>query len=178
MAQDSLVSITVTGLNAGTYASVNQNGAAINVTTSLNLADVGFSIYKGLFPAGAYDSAASLPIDAGKDGRWDALGDTTMANNSAVVGTAIYKTAVNNSTGNIETLINYFLAAGDYSIGTGGAFGSTGTVIDANVGDHAGSYAIQASLSVQAVPVPGAVWLFGSAVAGLVGLNRRKRVLN
>lgn len=174
LAQDSLVSITVTGLNAGTYASVNQNGAAIDVTTSLNLTDVGFSIYKGLFPAGAYDSAASLPIPADKDGRWDALGDTTMANNSAVVGTAIYKTAVNNSTGNIETLINYFLAAGDYSIGTGGAFGPTGTVIDASVGDHAGSYAIQTSLSVQAVPVPGAVWLFGSAIAGLIGFGRRK----
>ena len=174
LAQDSLVSITVTGLSAGTYATINQNGAPINVTTALNLTDVGFSVYKGLFPAAAFDSQASLPIPAGKDGRWDALGDTTMANNSLQVGTAVFKTAVNNSTGNIETLISYFLTAGDYSIGTGGAFGATGTLIDENVGDHLGSYAIQAALSVQPVPVPGAVWLFGSAIAGLAGFGRRK----
>ncbi|MDD2759106.1 MAG: hypothetical protein PHH11_02305 [Methylomonas sp.] len=176
LAEDSLVSITVSGLNAGTYASVNQNGASINVTPALNLTDVGFSLYKGLFPAGAYDSAASLPIPSGKDGRWDALGDTTMANNSAAVGTVEFKTAVNNSTDNVETLINFFLTAGDYSLGTGGAFGATGTVIDADVGDHLGSYAIQASLSVQPVPVPGAAWLFGSAVAGLIGFGRRKKI--
>lgn len=30
------------------------------------------------------------------------------------------------------------------------------------------------SFSVSAVPVPGAVWLFGSALAGIVGLRRRK----
>ncbi|OQW72258.1 MAG: hypothetical protein BVN35_14400 [Proteobacteria bacterium ST_bin11] len=30
------------------------------------------------------------------------------------------------------------------------------------------------TLNVQAVPVPGAVWLFGSALAGLVGFGRRK----
>jgi hypothetical protein len=30
------------------------------------------------------------------------------------------------------------------------------------------------NISVSAVPVPSAVWLFGSALAGLVGLRRRK----
>ncbi len=32
--------------------------------------------------------------------------------------------------------------------------------------------------TVTAVPVPGAVWLFGSAVAGLIGLGRRKHAIN
>jgi hypothetical protein len=30
------------------------------------------------------------------------------------------------------------------------------------------------NISVSAVPVPGAVWLFGSALAGIIGLRRRK----
>lgn len=179
LAQDSQVSITVTGLNEGTYATIDGSGTPIDVTTGagLNLTDVGFTLYGGLFPASVYDSAVALPIPAGKDGRWDALGDTTMANNSAQIGTISYLTHVNDSTGNIETLINYFLAAGDYSIGTGGAFGATGTAIDENVGQHSGTYAIQANLSVQPVPVPGAVWLFGSAIAGLIGFGRRKAVV-
>jgi hypothetical protein len=29
-------------------------------------------------------------------------------------------------------------------------------------------------LNVAAVPVPGAIWLFGSAMAGLIGFGRRK----
>jgi len=32
-------------------------------------------------------------------------------------------------------------------------------------------------LTISSVPVPGAVWLFGSAMAGLIGVQRRKRVL-
>lgn len=179
LAQDSLVSITVTGLNEGTYASIGGTGAPVNLTTGagLNLTDVGFTLYSGLFPASVFDSAAALPVPAGKDGRWDALGDTSMANNGGVIGTLTYLTHVNNSTGNTETLINYFLAAGNYSIATGGAFGATGTVIDDTVGIHSGSFAIQANLSVQPVPVPGAVWLFGSAIAGLVGFGRRKAAM-
>jgi hypothetical protein len=33
------------------------------------------------------------------------------------------------------------------------------------------------ALDVAAVPVPGAVWLFGSAMAGLVGFSRRKKAI-
>lgn len=35
----------------------------------------------------------------------------------------------------------------------------------------------QLSVSVNAVPVPAAVWLFGSALMGLTGIKRRKSVL-
>jgi hypothetical protein len=179
LTQPSLVSITVTGQNAGTYNTINGSGAPASVASALNLTDVGFSLYSGLFPAGAYDSATALPVPSGKDGRWDALGDTSMANNSNVTGTVLFQTAVNSSTGNTETLLNYFLPAGDYTIGAGGAYGlgipATGS-IDENVGDHAGTYVIQAALSVQAVPVPAAVWLFGSALAGMGVFGRRKNV--
>jgi hypothetical protein len=34
------------------------------------------------------------------------------------------------------------------------------------------------SLSITAVPIPAAAWLFGSALMGLIGINRRKMVLS
>ncbi|NOU15464.1 MAG: VPLPA-CTERM sorting domain-containing protein [Methylococcaceae bacterium] len=34
---------------------------------------------------------------------------------------------------------------------------------------------IKIAANVSAVPVPGAVWLLGSGLAGLVGLQRRKK---
>jgi hypothetical protein len=41
-----------------------------------------------------------------------------------------------------------------------------------------GGYPIALSITeVAAVPVPAAVWLFGSALTGLIGVNRRKSVL-
>lgn len=168
LAQDSLVSIQVTGLNSGTYQTVNAAGTTFSdFTVNLDLTDVAFTLYKGLFPAGAYDSAAALPIPEGKDGRWDALGDTTMANNGGDIGTAVFVAAVNSSLSNTETLLNIFLTAGDYSIGAGGAI----------LGELANNstYGIQAQLlSVQPVPVPAAVWLMGSALVGLIGMRKQR----
>ena len=37
-----------------------------------------------------------------------------------------------------------------------------------------GSFELSLRADVQAVPVPAAVWLFGSALAGIAGLRRRK----
>ncbi len=51
-----------------------------------------------------------------------------------------------------------------YSILLGGYSGS------GNFGPHAGY-----SLSISSVPVPGAVWLFGSGMFGLAGFQRRKQ---
>jgi hypothetical protein len=36
------------------------------------------------------------------------------------------------------------------------------------------SFSIDASAPASAVPVPGAIWLFGSALAGLIGVTSRK----
>jgi len=54
------------------------------------------------------------------------------------------------------------LAAGQYSLWIGG----NGTVTS--------SFNYVASVSASPVPIPGAVWLFGSAIAGMVGFARRK----
>ncbi len=59
------------------------------------------------------------------------------------------------------------LSAGTYYIMNGGSdFNSTS-------GKTTGGYKLTASVS--AVPVPAAVWLFGSAITGLVGVSRRKK---
>lgn len=183
LAQDSLVSLQVTGLAQGTYPTLRADGQALTnsgapsnpYTTVANLSDVGFSLYKGLFPASAYEGANSGGVPyinfsaQGKEGGWNALGDTTLYNNSGAFATLDFITAVNTSSGNTETLINFFLTAGNYSIGAGGA-------INPALGDHDGTYGIQAQLlNVQPVPVPAAAWLFGSAIAGLIGVGKRKR---
>lgn len=61
--------------------------------------------------------------------------------------------------------IEFFANAGQvYTVALGG--NGVGTWA-ANVSDYA--------LTVQAVPVPGAVWLFGSAMAGLIGFGGRRK---
>jgi hypothetical protein len=56
------------------------------------------------------------------------------------------------------------LAAGKYFLWIGG-----------NGSDNSNEF-YKASLSVAPVPVPGAVWLFGSAVAGLIGFGRKSKI--
>ena len=50
----------------------------------------------------------------------------------------------------------------------------TNSVIDYGRVDAAGAWAVQSG-DVGAVPVPAAVWLFGSGLLGLVGVARRKK---
>ena len=86
--------------------------------------------------------------------------------------------------GSIETLILH-LAAGDYSIWAGGESGDSldgvggGCVgvnggLDQGCNAGAGNFRAAISLKVAAVPLPAAVWLFGSALAGLGVAGRRK----
>lgn len=64
----------------------------------------------------------------------------------------------------LNSLVFNAIAGQEYSIYAGGAGVGTWST---NVSDYA--------LTVQAVPVPAAVWFFGSALAGLVGFGRRKQ---
>jgi len=51
---------------------------------------------------------------------------------------------------------------------------ATGAALNAAITALRGNYGFTIQTTVAAVPVPGAVWLFGSALAGLVGFGRRK----
>ncbi|PPD35487.1 MAG: hypothetical protein CTY19_00070 [Methylomonas sp.] len=58
------------------------------------------------------------------------------------------------------------LAAGKYFLWIGGN------------GSNNSNEFYKASLSVAPVPVPGAVWLFGTAIAGMIGIGRRKSAIS
>ena len=69
---------------------------------------------------------------------------------------------------NIVSMLFPQLAAGDYIIFVGGAdYASQTNTAARGVG-------LTFTLTPTAVPIPGAVWLFGSALAGLIGSRRRK----
>jgi hypothetical protein len=60
----------------------------------------------------------------------------------------------------------FSLAAGDYTLNFGG---------NPPAGTPGAQVGYQATLTTAPVPLPAAVWLFGSGIAGLVGLARRRR---
>lgn len=78
----------------------------------------------------------------------------------------LYESGIAGSVGaGLASLTLNNLASGWYTLFVSGANGAlTGSAIDVSV----------SAASVAAVPVPGAVWLFGSALVGLVGTSRRK----
>lgn len=78
------------------------------------------------------------------------------------ISSDLYEAGITGSVGaGFASLTLNNLASGWYTVFVSGANGAlTGSAID---------------VSVSAVPVPGAVWLFGSALMGLVGASRRKR---
>lgn len=123
------------------------------------------------------------------EGQFDAFGDWSMANFAeqwvklqyviAVSGTSdsdpgrglIWGGNGNHDTaeGTGEILSNYFLSPGTYSIAAGGERCNT----DAS-SCISPFYSGTMSLSVQPVPLPAAVWLFGSALAGFGFIRARQ----
>lgn len=181
--EDSLVNITMTGTNE----------------LGLNPA---FSLYRGLLPGQAHDDTGfdplnpvdgsfnkiASPVDNGVttdaagrlspfrdtanidfEGQFNALGSWSMATDSSVWGVIEYLTHKNDTAGN-ESLLGYFLPAGSYTIIAGGAACTTtgadctGPFINGTV-----------SLNASPVPVPAALYLFGTGLIGLAGLARRRR---
>ncbi len=51
------------------------------------------------------------------------------------------------------------------------------TTLNDSIATLRGAYGFTVATTVSSVPVPGAVWLFGSALAGLIGYGRRKTAL-
>lgn len=69
-----------------------------------------------------------------------------------------------------------------FAIGSGPVFvapaGATQLLLGINddlFGDNSGSFEVSVEQSTSAVPIPAAVWLFGSALVGLAGMRRTKK---
>ena len=69
-------------------------------------------------------------------------------------------------------LILYNLPAGTYFMASSGSCSNTATCAD-QIAATTTAYKLTISQLSTPVPVPAAVWLFGSALAGLIGLGRR-----
>lgn len=129
--------------------------------------DFGFTIFKGM----------STNTEYNHHGGWNA-GNNTQAgapNNASRIGGGITLTAadivaysVGGATPSNLNTISFLAEANQiYTIAIGGyRNGSWGETIDGY------------KLTVSQVPVPGAVWLFGSALMGLVGFQRRKTAIS
>ncbi|MBS3951563.1 MAG: VPLPA-CTERM sorting domain-containing protein [Methylomicrobium sp.] len=203
VAEDGNYDINVKALGEGVFNSSSRTVAGevdANPFTSVGALDVAFSLFRGLVPAGSVESLTrtgtnpdGTPILGGfvvtgqgitTDGIQHSpsslfAGDNTLTNRAGLTGTITFMTAVNEKGAGItESLTNYFFNAGSYSLLVGGAsqklFDTDGITI---LND--GAYGITASLTpttLNAVPVPAAVWMFGSAIVGLVGFGRRKQL--
>lgn len=196
LAQASYVDISVSSLGAGTFTrnSRTVTGGTGTAFDSVGHLDVAISLFSGVVPA---DSVESITDVNGTLNGFPVPGQgiTTIGTNAGPFGPGIntltnvfnpltntggdtssisYLTHANDfGSGLTEALSHVFLNAGQYTLLVGGASEillDTDGITELN----AGTYGVVASLSVQPVPVPGAVWLFGSAMAGLIGFGRRK----
>jgi hypothetical protein len=130
-----------------------------------------FTLYSGVVPDESHDDAtAGLPAQLGKNGAWNALGDTTMGNEAGDIGTISYIAhAGQGNTTASASLYHILLQPGVYTVALGGACNTC-----PQGGLNLVEEAYGTSLTVTPVPAPAAIYLFGSGVIGLVGLARRK----
>lgn len=179
-------------------------GAQVSLTISGGVTQVGtlsvvgdltpaFSLYSGLLPTLGHDHSDVLPPPPDKDGQWQALADTTLANDGGEIATIHYLAHAGevNSTSQQATLSMY-LGPGLYTVVPGGtcyecyphyerldpaspfydpSYEERLIPIENNANARRG---FELRLTIQPVPLPAAVWLFGSGVIGLVGLARRR----
>lgn len=114
------------------------------------------------------DGSGLLPAFSFYQG-WDAGGGMrhdTYVNNAnnplSTTGLTLLQSVANPGAASSVTYTFTNLATGHYSLFVGGDDGAAG-----------GRYT--ANMTLTAVPIPAAVWLFGSAVMGLLGIGRRQR---
>ena len=153
---------------------------ASDTTTSAQagLAAPAFSLYSGLFVNDSFDTNPIIPIPAGGRGLVNTAASFTLTTDTSTIATdglpadnvrtVNYLTSATDGGTGVADLVNYHLAAGDYTIIAGGnnVLNSTNEAAGAIYG---------ATISLTSVPVPGALWLMGSALASLRLVSRRQK---
>lgn len=171
----------ITTYQAGTYGisgstgptSVSGGGLDFSAGSVFNISFVSGSISLGAHPSLTVTDINGIPsghggTTAGNSGQYfpsNSIGSSVLL--GALIGT--FADAGGNIVGN------------PFAVGTGPVFvapaGATQLLLGINddiFGDNSGAFQIDVSQSPAAVPVPAAVWLFGSAIVGLAGMRRKK----
>jgi len=157
-------------LDVGLFKSDTSGMVTLTATGIVETGNYGFTIFHGM----------DAVTDYNHHGQWNNNSWATAGNpytGAIFSGTGLATSAIVarsygdngatpsvNESANLNTIQFYAQAGEYYTIFLGG-------YRNGNWGDTYAGY----SLSVSQVPVPGALWLFGSAAAGLMGLQRRKR---
>jgi hypothetical protein len=115
----------------------------------------GFTLFSG------WDTSAT----SSKHGAWNPALPAVPVNPRGTTGLTYLGQASTALAGGVALYQFTNLAAGHYSLWIGGNGPDASPV---------GSQSYVATITASPVPVPGAVWLFGSALAGVVGLRHRK----
>ncbi|NOT10783.1 MAG: VPLPA-CTERM sorting domain-containing protein [Methylococcaceae bacterium] len=187
---------------AGAYINLSISGGITSIPSNPGLTPLGdltpaFSLYSGTVPGAAHEGAAALPVPPGKEGAWNALGNTTMANDAGQIKTITYLTHVGdvNGTATSVSLNNYYLAAGQYTVVLGGTcyecyphydrLDPNSPTFDPNYENfiidiendafQARGYRSVLTILPASVPVPAAIWLMGSGLLGLFGMRRTRK---
>ena len=168
-----LAADTVSG---GTGANPDNYGKRLLATSGLGGATVA--------DLGALDTASSQVGDLGTQANFVAnhAGTLVTDNNTSVSngGNGTYLNAMPDGTnaGSVGDTLEFYLYGADGSISTN-PFGATTFNPSALTTELLGTWTLASngtlSFTGSAVPVPAAVWLFGSALLGLVGVSRRKQ---
>ena len=117
----------------------------------------GFTLFSG------WDTSAT----SSKHGTWNVALPAFPVNQRGITGLTYLGQASTKVAGGVASYLFPNLAAGNYSLWIGGNGPDASPV---------GSQTYVANIS--AVPVPAAVWLFGSALMGFLGLQKRKMALS
>jgi hypothetical protein len=171
------------------FTAGNPNDTQAFTITALNapssgLVTVNQDLAANVAPAGAINSLSS-----GVSGGYNYLDEIYNPTANQVAGGTFNFTAIINgnysasgtTTGSHQLIgINSF-----WTIGQNFTFDGTNTIFTASISNYdpaANQINLEykifgASTAMTAVPVPAAVWLFGSALASFVGFNRRKHML-
>ncbi|MDD5113196.1 MAG: hypothetical protein PHC94_04215 [Methylobacter sp.] len=148
---------------------ITLNAVAVNSTTATTTPNYGFTIFKGMDTnTTGYNHHGNWNAGVNANGltvnSLPAGGTKFGADNTAAIANIVAYSIGGNTPSNINT-ISFNAEPGQiYTIVLGG-------YQNGSWADTADGY----KLTVSAVPVPGAIWLFGSAMAGLIGFGRRHK---
>ncbi len=157
-------SVTLTMSLSGLTSSENVSGMYFNLDPSLNPASLTFTHAGGVTASSITGSADAYKADG--DGKYDILFSFPTGSGFNAGDTSTYTiSGISSLTAN-----SFDFGSAPGSVGGGG----TGSYLAAaHVQNTPGS---SGSGWVAPVPLPAAVWLFGSGLMGLVGVTRRQRV--